>query len=71
MSRGLSVNNGVLGYVTKAGWPFMALDPVARDIFMGTDDERNLLVFRHDAQGHVVELIERRKFNDLHLQRDR
>jgi|SRR6201996_184527 len=66
-----TVKNGVLGYVTKAGRPFIALDPVARDVFMGTDDERNLLVFRHDAQGHVTELIERRKFNDLHLQRER
>lgn len=65
-----TVNNGVLGYVTKPGRPFIALDPIAKDVFMGTDDERNLLVFRHDAQGHVTELIERRKFNDLHLQRD-
>jgi hypothetical protein len=64
------VKNGVVGYVTKAGRPFVALDPIARDVFMGTDDERNLLVFRRDARGHVVELIERRKFNDLHLRRD-
>lgn len=66
-----TVNNGVLGYVTRAGRPFVALDPVARDVFMGTDDERNLLVFRRDTQGHVTELIERRKFNDLHLGRER
>jgi hypothetical protein len=37
---------------------------------MGTDDERNLLIFRRDAAGHVTGLIERRKFNDLRLRRD-
>ncbi len=36
---------------------------------MGSDDERNLLVFRRDAQGKVNALIERRKFNDLRLAR--
>jgi Domain of unknown function (DUF4440) len=66
----VSVKNGIVGYVTKEGRPFIPLDPVAKDVFMGTDDERNLLVFRRDAQGHVVELIERRKFNDLRLHRD-
>jgi len=39
-------------------------------VFMGSDDERNLLIFRRDAGGKVVELIERRKFNDLHLRRE-
>jgi hypothetical protein len=33
-------------------------------------DEKNLLIFRRNASGHVVELIERRKFNDLKLKRD-
>ena len=33
-------------------------------------DERNVAIFRRDASGRVVELIERRKFNDLHLKRD-
>ena len=65
----VSVKDGVLGYVTKAGRPFNRIEPVARDVFMGTDDERNLLIFRRDASGHVNELIERRKFNDLHLER--
>ncbi len=55
---------------TKAGRPTIALDPIARDVFMGGDDEKNLLIFRRDDAGHVTELIERRKFNDLHLQRD-
>jgi hypothetical protein len=31
--------------------------------------ERNLVIFRRDGSGKVVELIERRKFNDLHLKR--
>lgn len=65
-----SVRNHVLGYVTGPGRPFKAVDPIARDVFMGTDDERNLLIFRRDAAGHVTALIERRKFNDLELKRD-
>ncbi len=65
-----SVRNHLLGYVTGPGRPFKAVAPVAHDVFMGTDDERNLLIFRRNAAGHVTELIERRKFNDLHLRRD-
>jgi hypothetical protein len=59
-----------LVFRTKAGRPVIALDPIARDVFMGGDDEKNLLIFRRDDSGHVTELIERRKFNDLHLKRD-
>lgn len=59
-----------LVFRTKAGRPAVALDPVARDVFMGGDDEKNLYVFKRDAAGKVVELVERRKFNDLHLQRE-
>jgi ketosteroid isomerase-like protein len=66
----VSVKDRVVGYVTKAGRPFNALDPIARDVFMETGDERNLLIFRRDSHGNVVEIIERRKFNDLHLKRD-
>lgn len=65
-----SVHDQVLGYVTGPGRPFKAVEPLARDVFMGTDDERNLLIFRRDASGHVTGLIERRKFNDLQLRRD-
>ena len=36
---------------------------------MGSDDEKNLLIFRRDDAGSVTELIERRKFNDLQLTR--
>ena len=52
------------------GGPHTALDPIAKDVFMDGGDEKSLLVFRRNARGEVVELIERRKFNDLHLQRE-
>jgi len=65
-----SVRDHALGYVTGPGRPFKPIEPIARDVFMGTDDERNLLIFRRDAAGHVNGLIERRKFNDLQLRRD-
>lgn len=65
----VTLDHGVLGYATRPGGSVHGLQAVARDVFMGTDDERNLLVFQRDAQGKVVALIERRKFNDLHLQR--
>jgi hypothetical protein len=55
---------------TKPAGAAHALEPIARDVFMGTDDEKNLLIFRRDDAGHVIELIERRKFNDLHLRRE-
>ena len=61
--------DGVLGYTTHAGGPVNVLQPVAKDVFMGSDDERNLIIFRRDRQGHVDALIERRKFNDLRLVR--
>ena len=42
---------------------------VAHDVFMDDGDEKNLLIFRRDASGAIVSLIERRKFNDLLMQR--
>ena len=66
----VDVENGRLVYRTKAGRPANVLDALAKDVFMGGDDEKNLLIFRRDAAGKVVELIERRKFNDLHLKRE-
>ncbi len=66
-----SVHGGELSYVTKAGRAAIAVDPVAKDVFMEDNDERNLLVFRRDASGQVTALIERRKFNDLRLARTR
>lgn len=62
--------DGKLFYTTKAGGPHTALDAIAKDVFMSGGDERNIVIFRRDTAGHIVELIERRKFNDLHLKRD-
>lgn len=67
----IEASDGRLRLRTRPAAPEQVLEPIARDAFMGSDDERNLLVFRRDAAGEVVELIERRKFNDLHLRRDR
>src|SRR5690348_6385982 len=66
----VSVRDGSIEYRTRPDRPPQALEPVARDVFMGTDDERNLYIFRRDGTGRVVSLIERRKFNDLVLKRD-
>jgi hypothetical protein len=66
----VSIENGKLVFRTKAGRPPIALDAMAKDVFMGGDDEKNVLIFRRDGAGKIVELIERRKFNDLHLKRE-
>ena len=66
----VALEHGTLFYTTKPGGPHTALDAIAKDVFMSGGDERNLVIFRRDAAGHVDELIERRKFNDLHMKRD-
>jgi hypothetical protein len=66
----VALEDGKLVMRTKVAGDAHALDPVAKDVFMGSDDERNLLIFRRDGAGHVAALIERRKFNDLLLQRE-
>jgi len=66
----VAVENGALFYTTKPGGPHTALDAIGKDVFMSGGDERNLVIFRRDAAGHVDELIERRKFNDLHMKRE-
>ena len=58
-----------LFYTTKAGGRRTGLQAVAKDVFMDEGDEKSLLVFRRDAHGKLFELIERRKYNDLHLTR--
>jgi hypothetical protein len=65
----VAAENGKLFYTVK-GPDRTALEPIARDVFMAGGDERNLVIFRRDGTGHVTELIERRKFNDLHMKRD-
>ena len=66
----VALEDGKLFYTTKPGGPHTALDAIAPDVFMSGGDERNLLIFRRGTSGNIVELIERRKFNDLHLKRD-
>ena len=66
----VAVEGGRLFYTTKADGTHIGLDPIAKDVFMDGGDEKNLVIFRRDASGRVTGLIERRKFNDLHLQRD-
>lgn len=58
-----------LSFTTKPGRPAVAVEPIAKDVFMEDNDERNLLIFRRDTAGKVTALIERRKFNDLVLHR--
>jgi hypothetical protein len=62
-------HGGGLGYAPAPGETVNVLHAIAKDVFMGSDDERNLLIFRRDRRGHVEALIERRKFNDLRLER--
>jgi hypothetical protein len=62
--------SGELSFTTHPGGTPNVLQPLGEDIFMGSDDEKNLLIFRRGADGKVDEVIERRKFNDLRLARD-
>jgi hypothetical protein len=66
----VTANAGKLSMASKAGGAQTALDPIAKDVFMQDGDERNLVIFRRNATGAVDELIERRKFNDLHARRE-
>jgi len=66
----VAVDGEHLSYTTRAGGKVTPLDAVAKDVFMDGGDERNLIVFRRDANGAVDALIERRKFNDLRMVRE-
>jgi hypothetical protein len=66
----VAVVNGRLGFTTRPGGQPTQLDPVGRDVFMDAGDERNLFIFRRGSDGRVQEVIERRKFNDLHMPRE-
>ncbi|MBE1160704.1 nuclear transport factor 2 family protein [Dyella acidiphila] len=63
-------DHGVLSYTTHPGGTANVLEPIGKDVFMGSDDERNIIIFHRNAQGAVDMLIERRKFNDFHLMRE-
>jgi hypothetical protein len=63
-------DHGTLSYTTHKGGKPNVLEPIGKDVFMGSDDERNIIIFHRDARGAVDALIERRKFNDFRLARD-
>jgi len=63
-------DHGTLHCVTHPSGQPQVLEPIAKDVFMSSDDERNLLIFRRDEHGKVMALIERRKFNDLRLNKE-
>ena len=66
----VSVDHDVLSCTTHKGGRPNVLEPLGKDVFMGSDDERNIIIFHRDARGAVDALIERRKFNDLWLARE-
>jgi hypothetical protein len=65
----VTANRDVLSYTTHKGGTPNVLEPIGKDVFMGSDDERNIIIFHRDAHGAVDALIERRKFNDFRLAR--
>jgi hypothetical protein len=60
---------GELKFRTRPDGRATPLEPLAKDVFMDAGEERNLILFRRDERGRVTSLIERRKFNDLHMRR--
>jgi hypothetical protein len=58
-----------LKFRTRSGGRATPLEPLAKDVFMDAGEERNLILFRRDERGRVTSLVERRKFNDLHMRR--
>ncbi len=58
-----------LKFRTRSDGRATMLEPLAKDVFMDAGEERNLFLFRRDERGRVTSLIERRKFNDLHMRR--
>lgn len=66
----VKADHNVLSYTTHQGGTPNVLEPLGKDVFMGSDDERNIFIFHRDAHGKVDALIERRKFNDFRLARE-
>ena len=64
------LSGDALSYSSRAGRPPIRLLPVARDVFMDDGDEKNLYLFRRDGAGRITAVIERRKFNDLVMNRE-
>lgn len=59
-----------LVYSRRKGGKDEALRPVAIDVFTEGSDEKNLVVFLRDSAGRVQALVERRKYNDLRMDRE-
>jgi len=65
----VEVEGRELKFRTRSDGRATLLEPLAEDVFMDAGEERNLFLFRRDERGRVTSLIERRKFNDLHMRR--
>ena len=65
----VEVEGRELKFRTRSDGRATVLEPLAKDVFMDAGEERNLFLFRRDERGRVTSLIERRKFNDLHMRR--
>src|SRR6266849_2441855 len=65
----VEVEGRELKFRTRSDGRATLLEPLAKDVFMDAGEERNLFLFRRDERGRVTSLIERRKFNDLHMRR--
>jgi hypothetical protein len=68
-SRSCSADEESLRFRTRPDGRATPLEPLAKDVFMDAGEERNLILFRRDERGRVTSLIQRRKFNDLHMRR--
>ena len=58
-----------LSYTSHAGGTANVLCLIARDAFMGSDDKRNLAIFRRDRQGLVGGVDRAAPFQRLRLER--
>jgi hypothetical protein len=65
----VEVEGRELKFRTRSDGRATPLEPLAKDVFMDAGEERNLILFRRDERGRVTSLIQRRKFNDLHMRR--
>ena len=65
----VEVEGRELKFRTRSDGRAISLEPLAKDVFMDSGEERNVLLFRRDERGRVTSLVQRRKFNDLHMRR--
>jgi hypothetical protein len=65
----VEVEGRELKFRTRSDGRATILEPLAKDVFIDAGEERNLFLFRRDERGRITSVIERRKFNDLHMRR--